>query len=283
MIVNADSAQIYRDLRIVSARPDRAQEQAVPHRLYGSRDGAEPCSAADWAAEARREIEAAHHIGRLPILVGGTGLYINTLLQGIAPIPEIAPEIRAGVRRMPVAEAYAALAQEDGEAAARLRPTDTTRVARALEVVRSTGRPLGFWQQRREGGIADRIALHPLVLLPPRPWLYERCDERYEEMLSDEGLAEVSSLLNRGLDPTLPVMRAIGVREISAYLRGEATRAQALEAGRRATRQYAKRQYTWFAHQSPAAWPRWLEPLGADLSAPLARLECRDAAEADHA
>ena len=272
VIVNADSAQVYRDLSIVSARPGRAEEEAAPHRLYGSRDGAVPCSAADWAADAAREIEAAHAIGHLPILVGGTGLYINTLLLGIAPVPAIAPEIRAEVRRLPVAEAHAALAREDTEAAARLRPSDTTRVARALEVVRSTGRPLRQWQQQRQGGIGERIALHPLILLPPRPWLHQRCDHRFEEMMSDEGLAEVSSLLERNLDPALPVMRAIGVREIAAYLRGEATREQAREAGRRATRRYAKRQYTWFAHQSPGDWPRWDEPLDGDLSAALAPL-----------
>jgi len=146
---------------------------------------------------------------------------------------------------------------EDRQAAARLRASDTTRVARALEVVRSTGRPLAEWQKHRSGGIGDKVKLAPLILLPPRDWLTARCDRRFEEMLSDEGVAEVRSLLTRGLNPDLPVMRAIGVPEVAAYLRGEMTGEQALEAGRTATRQYAKRQYTWFSRQPPAEWPRF--------------------------
>jgi tRNA dimethylallyltransferase len=261
VVINADSAQIYADLRTISARPDLAEERRAPHRLYGIRDGALPCSAAEWAAAARREIETAHGEGRLPILVGGTGLYLRTLIEGIAPVPEIDPAIRAEVRALPVAEAHAALAREDGEAAARLLPSDTTRVARALEVVRSTGRTLAQWQEHREGGIGERISLAPLILLPPRGWLYARCDDRFAAMFSDRGLAEIRALLDRGLDPDLPVMRAIGVAEIAGFLRGELSRDQALDAGRTATRQYAKRQYTWFRRQPPAAWPRLELPL----------------------
>ena len=260
IIVNADSAQVYRDLAIVTARPGPEEEERAPHRLYGVRDGAEPWSAAQWAEAARSEIEAAWAQGRLPILAGGTGLYIRTLLEGIAPVPEIDREVRAAVRALDVAEAYAALAREDPAAAARLRPSDTSRVARALEVVRSTGRTLAEWQREREGGIGGATALAPLILLPPRDWLTARCDRRFEKMMSEEGLVEVRSLLLRGLDPALPVMRAIGVREIAAYLGGEASRSEALEAGRIATRQYAKRQYTWFSRQPPADWPRWHEP-----------------------
>ena len=267
VIINADSAQVYRDLKVVSARPSAEQEADVPHRLYGTRDGADPCSAADWAVEARREIDAAHAQDLLPVLVGGTGLYLRTLLDGIAPIPPIDPAIRAEVRALPVAEAHTALASEDPDSAARLRPSDTTRVARALEVVRSTGRPLGHWHQQRSGGIAGEIALQPLLLLPPRPWLYQRCDIRFEEMMSDEGISEVSSLLDRGLDPALPVMRAIGVREIAAFVRGETGREAALDAGRRATRHYAKRQYTWFAHQPPRGWPRFDTPPEGEAAA----------------
>jgi tRNA dimethylallyltransferase len=278
IVINADSAQVYRDLRLVSARPTRAEEARAPHRLYGYRDGALPCSAADWAADARAEIAAAHAAGKLPILVGGTGLYIRTLLDGIAPVPAIDPEVRSAVRALPVAKAYAALALEDPAAAARLRPTDTTRVARALEVVRSTGKPLAEWQEERSGGIADRVRLKPMLLLPPRAWLAERCDERFEKMMSEEGLAEVSSLLDRNLDPALPVMRAIGVAEIGAWLRGEIDRAEALRLGRIATRQYAKRQYTWFSRQPPADWPRLTEPLDCEagcrvLANALARLD----------
>jgi tRNA dimethylallyltransferase len=261
VVINADSAQVYRDLRIVSARPSAEEEARAEHRLYGYRDGAEACSAADWAADARREIARAHAAGRLPVLAGGTGLYLRTLLDGIAPVPEIDPAIRAEVRALPVDKAYAALAREDPAAAGRLRPTDSTRVARALEVVRSSGRPLAQWQQERRGGIAQAVRLAPLVLLPPREWLYARCDDRFEKIMSDEGVAEVSSLLARGLDPRLPVMRAIGVREIAALLRGEMSRERALAAGRTATRHYAKRQYTWFSRQPPLDWPRFAAAL----------------------
>ena len=279
MVINADSAQVYRDLRVVTARPSAQEEARAPHRLYGYRDGAEAGSAADWAADAKRAIGQVHADGKLPILAGGTGLYLRTLLDGIAPVPEIAPEVRSAVRQASVADNHAALTREDPEAAARLRPSDTTRVGRALEVVRSTGRTLADWQKERSGGIGGTVDLVPLVLLPPRDWLYPRCDARFEEMMSEQGLAEVRSLLARGLSPSLPVMRGIGVREIAGFLRGELTREQALEAGRTATRQYAKRQYTWFAHQPPQDWPRWTAPLDcgglelalADLDARLSR------------
>lgn len=260
-IINADSAQVYRDLRILSARPSPEEEARAPHRLYGYRDGATPCSAADWAWDARAEIDAAHAAGRPPILVGGTGLYLRTLLDGIAPVPDIDPAIRTAVRALAVEEAHAALLREDPEAAERLRPSDTSRVARALEVVRATGRPLSHWQQARTGGIGERVALRPLLLLPPREWLYARCDTRFTTMMSDAGIAEAEALLARGLSPSLPVMRAIGVPEIAAHLAGRLSRADALAAGQQATRNYAKRQYTWFRHQPPPHWPRFAEPL----------------------
>src|SRR5512139_2356525 len=264
VVINADSSQVYRDLAIVSARPTKEEEARAPHRLYGYRDGALPFSAADWAADARAAVKDAHAAGRLPILVGGTGLYLRTLIEGIAPVPPIDPEVRAAVRAMPVAESHAALAAEDPKAAQRLRPSDTTRVARALEVVRSTGLPLSHWQQHKAGGIGDRVHLLPLILLPPREWLYARCDRRFDQMMSEQGIEEVRRLLERKLDPALPVMRAIGVAAIAAFLRGEMDREEALEAGRTATRQYAKRQYTWFSHQPPPDWPRFREPLDGD-------------------
>lgn len=264
VVINADSAQVYRDLRTVSARPTAADEARTPHRLYGTRDGADACSAADWAADAKAEIKAAHEAGRSPILVGGTGLYLRTLLDGIAPVPTIDPRLRAAVRALPVAAAHEALSREDPGAAARLRPTDTTRVARALEVIRSTGRPLAAWQAEKAGGIGGEMALRPLVLLPPRDWLHARCDARFEAIFSDAGIAEVRSLLERHLPVAAPVMRAIGVREIAAFLRGEMTREEALAAGKTATRQYAKRQYTWFRRQPPVDWPRFEAPLDCD-------------------
>ena len=278
IVINADSAQVYRDLRIVSARPSAEDEARAPHRLYGYRDGAEACSAADWAADAKAEIEAAHGGGRLPILVGGTGLYLRTLLEGIAPIPDIDPAIRRQVRSFSVEQSYAALKREDAPAAERLRATDTARIARALEVIRSTGRPLAEWQREKVGGIGRSVSLRPLLLLPPRQWLYERCDARFGAMFSEPGISEVRALLDRGLNPLLPVMRAIGVREIAGCLGRSLSREQALEAGRTATRQYAKRQYTWFSRQPPADWPRWTAALDCGgLDDALAALELQGA------
>lgn len=256
IVVNADASQVYADLAILSARPSADEMGDVPHRLFGHIDGAQACTAPRWAAEAKAQIAAAQEQGRLPILVGGTGLYIRTLLDGIAPVPDIDPDIRATVRALPVAEAHAALAHEDPEAAARLAPADTTRVARALEVVRSTGKPLKQWQQHKSGGIADQITLAPMILRPPRDWLIERCDRRFAQMIDAGAVEEVEALLARHLHPDLPVMRAIGVREIRAWLMGEIDRETMIERGTLATRQYAKRQYTWFTNQPPPHWPR---------------------------
>jgi len=275
-VINADSAQVYADLRIISARPTAADEACAPHRLYGYRDAAQPCSAAEWAADARRAIAQAHAEGRLPVLVGGTGLYLRTLLDGIAPIPEIDPAIRETVRAFSAMHNHAALQREDPAAAARLNAADSARVARALEVIRSTGRPLAEWQKERSGGIAGEVDLLPLVLLPPRERLYRDCDRRFEEMMGDDGVQEVRSLLARSLNPLLPAMRAIGVREIAAFLAGQSTREEALAAGRAATRQYAKRQYTWFSRQPPGHWPRFAEPLDCGgLALALAELDAR--------
>lgn len=266
VIINADSAQVYADLAVLSARPDAAEMGGIEHRLFGYIDGAEACSAARWADDARTEIAAAHAAGALPILVGGTGLYIRTLLDGIAPIPPIDPAIRAAVRAMPVAEAHAALAQEDPASASRLAAADTTRVARALEIIRSTGQPIAHWQAHKSGGIAEQITLRPLVLRPPRDWLLERCDRRFAAMLERGALAEVETLLTRHLSPDLPVMRAIGVPEVARMLRGEIDAEQCLAEGQLATRQYAKRQYTWFRNQPPADWTVLSESLSDSLA-----------------
>lgn len=256
VVINADSAQVYADLAVLSARPTEADMQGVPHRLFGAWDGATACSAADWAAAARAEIAAAHAAEALPILVGGTGLYIRTLLDGIAPVPPIDPAVRAEIRALPVAEAYAALTREDPARAAALGPNDISRVARALEVIRSTGRPLAAWQEERTGGIGHTVSLRPLVLMPERAWLYERCDRRFAQMWRGGAVAEVEALLARRLDPDLPVMRAIGVAEVTDFLAGTCTEPEAIAAGSQATRRYAKRQYTWLRHQPPADWPR---------------------------
>ena len=256
VVINADSAQVYADLRVLSARPSEEEMQGVPHVLFGAWDGAQLCSAADWATAAKVEIASAHERGAMPILVGGTGMYINTLLHGIAPVPDIDPTVRAEVRALPVEVAYAALREEDPARAALLGPADVQRVTRALEVVRSTGYSLAHWQQQRVGGIGNGVDLAPIILLPERQWLYCRCDLRFELMWQGGALNEVEALLARGLPESCPVMRAIGVPEIAAFLRGEMSQDQAVSAGQQATRNYAKRQYTWLKNQNPGSWPR---------------------------
>lgn len=268
VIINADSAQIYRDLPILSAAPPAAERSRAEHRLYGIRDGTDPCSAADWARLARAEISELHGSGRLPILVGGTGLYLRILLNGIAPVPPIAEDVRRHVRNRAVEENYRQLLELDPGAAGRLNPTDTTRVGRALEVVLATGTTLAQWQGRSEGGIAPLVELSATVLLPPRRWLYERCNMRFEAMVAGGAVEEAQRLLKRGLDPRLPVMRAIGVREVAAFLAGDLSREEMIANGQQATRNYAKRQYTWFAHQSPPEWRRFTDiasPVPAEL------------------
>lgn len=248
--------QVYREIPILAATPDASEQGQCPHKLYGAWDGAQACSAVDWAERARGEIAVAHTTGALPVLVGGTGMYMNVLLEGIAPIPDIDPDIRADVRAMDTTDAYELLRALDAERARTLNPTDSQRVARALEVIQSTGKPLSYWQDRKEGGIGSDINLSALILLPPRDWLYERCDRRFRQMLDQGAIEEVESLLSQNLDPDLPVMRAIGVSEIAAMLLGKTSRHEAIAAGQQSTRNYAKRQYTWFNRQPPQDWPR---------------------------
>ncbi|MBH5322526.1 tRNA (adenosine(37)-N6)-dimethylallyltransferase MiaA [Aurantiacibacter sediminis] len=256
VIINADSAQVYADLRVLSARPSAEEMRGVPHRLFGTWDGAQACSAADWANAAKLEITEAHARSAVPIFVGGTGLYIRTLLEGIAPIPSISEEVRDEVRQMETASAYAALQAEDPERAEKLAPADSQRITRALEVVRSTGKPLAYWQQNKTGGIGDTVTLAPLILLPDREELYARCDARFARMMDGGAVEEVEALLERDLLPDLPVMRAIGVPEIAGWLRGDYPREDAISLGAQSTRNYAKRQYTWLRHQPPEKWQR---------------------------
>jgi tRNA dimethylallyltransferase len=256
VVINADSAQVYADLQVLSARPSEAEMEGIEHRLFGAWDGSEACSAAAWAARAKTEIADCHAHGAVPILVGGTGLYLKVLLEGIAPIPEIDPAVRAAVRAMSDADAYKLLKIEDPERALMLDPGDRQRIARALEVKRSTGVTLGDWQLAKAGGIAEEVTLAPLIVEPERQWVYDRCDARFEAMLDNGAIAEVEALLARGLDPELPVMRAIGVPEIAAWLAGEIEADAVVAAGQQATRNYAKRQFTWFRRQPPADWPR---------------------------
>jgi len=257
VVINADSAQVYADLRILTARPSAEEEASAPHRLFGHVDAADATySAARWAAEATDAIDATLAEGRLPILVGGTGLYVHTLLDGIAPVPAIDPALREQIRALPVADAHAALALLDPPAAARLNAADTTRVARALEVVRGTGRTLADWQTERVGGIGVRLDVRALILIPDRDWLNARIHERFAEM-AETSQAEVAALLDRtDIPQDAPIRRAIGVPEIAALVRGETSKTEAIAAGSLATRRYAKRQYTWLRHQPPAAWTR---------------------------
>jgi tRNA dimethylallyltransferase len=256
VVINADSAQVYADLRVLSARPTAAEMRGIDHRLFGEWDGADPCSAADWAEEAKKEIAAAHASGAVPILVGGTGLYLRTLLDGIAPVPPIHEVVRDSVRAMDTRALYDAVTQEDPGYAAQLARGDRQRLARALEVVRSTGRSLKAWQRDQSGGIGSEIDLFPLILLPEREQLYERCDLRFEAMVHGGAIEEVGALLDRKLDPLLPVMGAIGVRELAGCSQGSWSLPEAIAMGQQATRNYAKRQYTWFRRQPPPKWPR---------------------------
>lgn len=264
VIVNADSAQIYCGLSVLSAAPTSDEHRQAEHRLYGIRDGALPCSAADWAALARQEIADVHARKKTPIIVGGTGLYLRTLLDGIAPVPTIDPEIRARVRNASAEDNWSKLRILDPGSAVRLHASDRSRIARALEVILSTGRTIGEWQAQSEGGIRQLIELRSIILLPPRTWLYARCDERFARMVDEGAVHEVESLLARELNPNLPIMRAIGVAELSRYIHGTSQLEEAVAAGQQATRRYAKRQYTWFAHQPPADWPRFKEALDLD-------------------
>lgn len=263
-IVNADASQVYRDLRVVTARPSADEEARAPHRLFGHVDASVAHNAAAWADEAGAAIAGIHAAGGTPILVGGTGLYIRTLLDGIAPVPEIDPAVRAEVRALATTEAYSALEREDAAAAARLRASDTTRIARALEVIRATGRTLADWQRDKAGGIGASIHLAPLLLVPDSQWLAQRIDRRFVAMLDQGAIEEVETLVARRLDPALPAMRAIGVPDIAAWLAGTCSRDAMIARAQAASRRYAKRQRTWFRHQPPPDWPRIAQDYDSD-------------------
>jgi tRNA dimethylallyltransferase len=253
-IVNADSMQVYRELRVLTARPSPADEARTPHKLYGVLSVAEACSAARWRDMAEEAIGAARAEGCVPILVGGTGLYFRALLEGLAPVPEIPPEVRSKVRelaRLEGAESlHRRLAERDDVMASRLKPGDRQRVARALETVMATGRSLAEWQAMdAEGGLAGREHVTKVLLLPPREMAYARCDARLQAMVESGGLDEARALDAVGLDPDLPAMKALGVPHFLAAVRGEMALEDAITAAQTATRHYAKRQFTWFRHQ----------------------------------
>lgn len=254
-IVNADSMQIYRELPLLSAAPDAAERARAPHHLYGVASVAEPFSVARWAGLAGETIAAINRRGNVAIVTGGTGLYFRALLGGLSAVPEIDEGIRLGVRQLisneGAAAGHAALEREDPVMAGRLRPSDGQRIARALEVVRSTGRSLASWQQNtvdgpltaldRAGGVAR------FVLSPPRDWLYGRCDRRFDLMLENGALEEVAAL--PPADPNLTALKALGVPQLRAAMAGAMTMEEAVRLAKTATRQYAKRQMTWFRNQ----------------------------------
>ncbi|MGF1456809.1 MAG: tRNA (adenosine(37)-N6)-dimethylallyltransferase MiaA [Alphaproteobacteria bacterium] len=257
-IINADSMQVYRDLRIVTARPSPQDEAEAPHRLYGALDGAERCSAGRFVDLARNALRSCAQDGRTAILVGGTGLYFRALTEGLSPIPPVPDAIAADAARRVEEEGpdalHTALGHRDPGTAAMLRPTDRQRLARAWALLEATGSGLAHWQRQPGTPLLAAPTLR-ILLEAPRPWLWGRADGRFQAMLEQGGRKEVAALLDRDLDPSLPVMKAVGVREIAGLLEGSWDQAEAVRLGQTATRQYIKRQTTWFRHQM-ADWLR---------------------------
>jgi tRNA dimethylallyltransferase len=257
-IVNADSMQVYRDFRVLTARPSPAEEAQAPHHLYGHVDAAERYSTGRWLSDALAAIAQIRARGKTPIIAGGTGLYFKALTQGLAEMPSIDPELRAALNERAAKEGapalHAELAQLDPQTAARLEPNDAPRIIRALEVIETTGESITSFQAN------TKPALQPdewrgLALTPDREALYDAINNRFENMLEQGALEEVRAFAARNLEPTLPAVKAHGAPALAAYLRGELTLAEAKEIGQRDTRRYAKRQFTWIANQMPD-WPR---------------------------
>ncbi|WP_417710596.1 tRNA (adenosine(37)-N6)-dimethylallyltransferase MiaA [Roseibium aggregatum] len=259
VIVNADSMQLYEDLRLVSARPSASEEAEAPHRLYGVLPASTAFSTGAWLRLAEQELRAAWANGQMPILVGGTGLYFKGLTEGFAEMPDIPQEIRTEARAIADSEGVEGLKQRliaGADPASAETLADPQRLARALEVLLATGRPLKAWQQEAQSSpLLAPQACRRIVLAPPRPWLHERIEQRARLMVSEEGFREVRELMAKGLSDKLPAMRAIGVPELGAYLAGEADYAETIHRLTVATRQYAKRQETWFRNQM-ADWQR---------------------------
>jgi len=268
VIVNADSMQVYRDLRIITARPSPADEARVPHRLYGHVDAAENYSVGRWCADASTALTAIWNEGRLPILTGGTGLYFKALTQGLSAVPPTPPEIRAAVRARIDAEGAAALhaelAQRDPAVAARITPGDKTRIGRALEVLEASGRSLADWHRAGMPARLDWERAVCVFLTPERAELYRRIEARFDAMLGAGALDEVRALGARRLDPLLPAMKAHGVPWLRRHLAGEIGLPEAAEGAKMDTRRYTKRQATWFRNQMPG-WA-WTAPQEAEAA-----------------
>ena len=265
VIINTDSMQVYRDLRIITARPTAEEEAAMPHRLYGHVDAAVNFSAGAWVSEVAPVLQEVRAQRRLPIFVGGSGLYFKALVRGLSAVPAIPPAIREGVRarleRHGVEALHAELARRDPTAAERLKPRDRARIARALEVVEATGRAPADWHRHGLPPLLTPGSFSAVFLATDREQLYARIDARFAAMLQAGALEEVAALAARHLDPLLPAMKAHGVPALIRHLQGEITLQEAAAIGRSDTRHYAKRQFTWFRHQLPEF--EWVKPEAA--------------------
>jgi tRNA dimethylallyltransferase len=265
VVINTDSMQVYRDLRMLTARPTAAEEALVPHRLYGHVDAAINFSAGAWVSDAASALAEVRAQGRMPIFVGGSGLYFKALTRGLSAVPPIPPEIREDVRarldRDGVEALHAELSRRDPVSAERLKPRDRTRIARALEVAQATGRSLADWHREGLPPLLPPGEFSALFLSPERDALYARIDARFDAMLQAGAPEEVERLAARKLDPLLPAMKAHGVPALIRHLAGELTLAEAASIGRADTRHYAKRQFTWFRHQLPEF--EWVTPEAA--------------------
>jgi tRNA dimethylallyltransferase len=252
-IINADSMQVYRDLRVLTARPSSQDEARVPHLLFGTVDGATNFSVRQYLAAASEALDAVRAADRIPIFTGGTGLYFKALLHGLSDIPAVPADVRARVREeaagLSPPQLHARLAARDPQTAARLRPSDPQRILRALEVFAATGRSLASFQGARERPLLDAQECLCLFIAPARAALHEAIDKRFDSMLAAGALAEVDALRQRKLDPALPVMRAHGVPHLIAHLDGRINLEEAARLGKRDTRAYVKRQFTFARHQ----------------------------------
>ncbi len=264
-IINADSMQVYRDLRIITARPTPDEERRVPHRLYGQVDAAENYSAGRWCTDAAAVLAATRQESRPAIIVGGTGLYFNALTRGLAAVPPIPAKIRNDVRARLASEGPAALHAEltarDPAAGARLMPGDRARVTRALEVVLATGRSILDWHEENMPASLNLARAAKVFLMPARDQLLRNIDARFDAMIVAGAVDEVRALAARKLDSSLPAMKAHGVPWLIRYLNGEVTLAEAAEHAKLETRQYTKRQATWFRNQLPEF--EWVAPRDA--------------------
>jgi tRNA dimethylallyltransferase len=260
VVINTDSMQVYRDLRVLTARPTSTEEATVPHRLYGHVDSSMNYSAGAFLTDAAAVLADIRDAGLTPIFIGGTGLYFKALTRGLSSVPEIAPEIRDGVRARLERDGpemlHATLALRDPASAERLNPRDRSRVARALEVFEGTGRSLTDWYADALPPLLPDGSFDAVFLDIDRETLYARIDARFDAMLSKGALDEVTALKDRDLDPLLPVMKAHGVPALIRYLDGDLSLEDAAVIGRADTRHYAKRQFTWFRHQLPEF--RWI-------------------------